>query len=248
MQQRWACDMLIERCFMNTRALLAIVLGGCAVGGLGTAGHQPVGPSTLTPPAPSAKTEASLDLTTTEGLKQINGAWRYMEAGIIEVDGKTKDGKAVKTHDITPHAGGIDFDDSSWPTLSTDDIHHAIGGGKLSFAWFRINITVPENIGGVSTDNAAVLLEVTIDDYAEVWVEGKLPRKLGQAGGTMIKGFNAPNRVLLSEHAKPGQIFHIAVFGANGPMSDPPGNFVWLRDASLKVCKAGAVGQGCKPD
>lgn len=225
---------------MNTRALLAIVLGGCAVAGLGTTGGQPGAA------APAAKAEASIDLTTAEGLKQVGGTWRYIEAGVVEVDGKTKSGTIVKTHDITPHAGGVDFDDSKWATLSPDDIHHAIGGGKLSFAWFRINITVPEKVGEVSTDGAAVLLEVTIDDYAEVWVEGKLPRKLGQAGGTMVKGFNCPNRVLLSEHAKPGQVVHVAVFGANGPMSDPPGNFVWLRDAALKVCRD--AGGACKPD
>ncbi|HMN40218.1 MAG TPA: hypothetical protein PKE29_05185 [Phycisphaerales bacterium] len=221
---------------MNMRALLAIVLGGCAVAGLATAGGH----------AGDAKTEASIDLTTAEGLKQIGGEWRYIEARIVEVEAKTKDGTVVMTHDITPHAGGVDFDDSAWATLSTDDIHHAIGGGKLSFAWFRIAITVPEKVGEVSTDGAAVLLEVTIDDYAEVWVEGKLPRTLGQAGGTMVKGFNCPNRVLLSEKAKPGQVFRVAVFGANGPMSDPPGNYVWLRNASLKVCRD--AGGACKPD
>jgi gluconolactonase len=221
---------------MNTRPLLATLLAASALTLAGTASSRPN----------STPTETSLDLATTAGLKQVSAAWRYTEATIIEVDGKTKDGKTVKTHDISPHAGAIDFDDSAWPTLTEADIHHPIGGGKLSFAWFRTTITLPENINNLSTEGASVLLEVTIDDYAEVWVEGKLPRTLGQVGGTMAKGFNAPNRVLLTDHAKPGQVFHIAVFGANAPLSDPPANYVWLRDASLKLCRT--PGNICKPD
>ncbi|HVU65467.1 MAG TPA: hypothetical protein VHC70_15915 [Phycisphaerales bacterium] len=221
---------------MMNRLLGFLVAAGCVacVAGTGPGGAR------------SGPGEASIDLTTSEGLAQVGGTWRYLEAGITEVEGRTKDGRSVKTHEIFPHAGGVDFDDSKWEALSPRDIHHAIGGGKLSFAWFRINIRVPERVGEVSTADAAVVLEVTIDDYAEVWVEGKLPRKLGQSGGSMVKGFNCPNRVLLAEHARPGEVFHVAVFGANGPLSDPPGNWVWLRSASLRICRD--VGGGCKPD
>lgn len=49
----------------------------------------------------------------------------------------------------------------------------------------------------------------------------------------MIKGWNSPNRVLLTRNAKPGQQFQIAVFAANGPLSNLPGNFIWVRSAAL---------------
>jgi len=221
---------------MKRQALLGGLPVGCVLLLLG---------STLQPPPPG---DAVADLTTTDGLKLVGGAWRYAEATIVEAQGKTKDGKPAPTHDISPHAGAADFDDAAWPMLSTDDIHHAIGGGKLSFAWFRIRITVPEKVGETPTKDAAVLLDITIDDYGEVWVDGKLPRAVGQSGGSMVRGFNCPNRVLLTEHAKPGQTFSIAVFGANGPLSDPPGNFVWLRSASLHICPGGKGSQGCRPD
>jgi len=203
---------------------------------------------TSQPPAGSLPApETVLDLTTADGLKSIGAQWRVAEAKIVEVEGKTKDGKSVPTHDVSPHAGGADFDDSAWEVLPGDNIRKPLGGGKLSFEWFRIRITVPEKVGEVATKDAAVLLEVTIDDYGEVWVDGKLPRKVGQSGGSIVHGFNVPNRVLLTEHAKPGQLFSVAVFGANGPLSDPPGNWVWIRDAKLHICPGGE-GQGCRPD
>ncbi len=80
-----------------------------------------------------------------------------------------------------------------------------------------------------------MFFEIVIDDYAEVTVDGVQPLVLGQVGGSAIAGFNAPNRVLLTRDAKPGQRFEIAVLGANGPLSEPPGNFIWVRSATLDL-------------
>jgi gluconolactonase len=49
----------------------------------------------------------------------------------------------------------------------------------------------------------------------------------------VVKGFNAPNRVVVGRDLRPGQRFTIAVFAANGPLSAPPGNFIWIRSATL---------------
>ena len=80
----------------------------------------------------------------------------------------------------------------------------------------------------------AVFFETVVDDYAEVWVNGQLPRDFGQNGGSVVAGFNAPNRVLLASNAAPGQQIQIAIFGINGPISDSPQNFIFLRSASLE--------------
>jgi len=76
---------------------------------------------------------------------------------------------------------------------------------------------------------------VVVDDYAEVWVDGKLSPALGQSGGAVVRGFNAPNRVVLTRDAKPGQQFQLAVFAANGPLSVGPDNFLWIRSATLEL-------------
>src|SRR5262249_8813942 len=80
---------------------------------------------------------------------------------------------------------------------------------------------------------STVAFEVVIDDYAEVWVDGELPAVLGQSGGGVVRGFNAPNRVILTRDAKPGQKIQLAVFGMNGPISKSPENFVWIKSATL---------------
>ncbi|MGH9314157.1 MAG: SMP-30/gluconolactonase/LRE family protein, partial [Vicinamibacterales bacterium] len=89
----------------------------------------------------------------------------------------------------------------------------------------------------LQTTGTTVVFQIVVDDYAEIWVDGRLPRVLGQRGGALVAGFNAPNRVVLTRDARPGQSFDIAVFAANGPLSDPPGNFIWIRSAALEFFK-----------
>ena len=40
----------------------------------------------------------------------------------------------------------------------------------------------------------------------------------------MVAGWNAPNRLVVGRHVKPGQKIQLAVFGINGPLSSPPTN------------------------
>jgi gluconolactonase len=72
-----------------------------------------------------------------------------------------------------------------------------------------------------------------VDDYAEVWVNGKAPFALGQSGGAVAAGWNAPNRVVLTRDARPGEKFRIAVLGINGPLSTHPDTYIWVRGATL---------------
>jgi len=83
-----------------------------------------------------------------------------------------------------------------------------------------------------------------IDDYAEVWVNGTLPFALGDTGGHVAGGFNAPNRVLLTREARPGDRFAIAVFGINGPISASPRNYIWMRTATLDFYATGRAEVG----
>src|SRR5207249_2590478 len=83
----------------------------------------------------------------------------------------------------------------------------------------------------VDATGSTVVFETVVDDYAEVWVDGELPIALGDRGGHVAAGFNAPNRVVLTRDACPGQRFVIAVFGINGPISASPHNYIWMRTA-----------------
>lgn len=64
-------------------------------------------------------------------------------------------------------------------------------------------------------------------------MDGHIQYVIGQRTGAVVNGFNAPSRVILGHHVKPGQQFQIAVFGINGPISLPPSNFIWVRTATL---------------
>jgi len=193
--------------------------------------------------APTGKPAASVDLATTAGVKLVQGQWRYSDTKIIEVENKkpAADGKSppttVKTYDIIPHAEPTDFDDSKWEVIGPETLGQKRSTGKVCFNWYRIRVTLPDKVGDVEMAGSTVVFEVVVDDYGEVWVDGKLPREIGQRGGAVVSGFNAPNRLVIAKDAKPGQKIQLAVFGINGPISASPNNFIFIRSAKLEFYK-----------
>lgn len=196
---------------------------------------------------PTGQPDAMIDLATTEGLKMVKGEWRYSDTKIIEVDFKAPGadnqptGKAIKTYDYTPQAGGSDFDDSKWEVLDPTTLNKRRSTGRICFNWYRIKLTIPEKIGNFDPTGSTLVFETSLDDYAEIWVDGELPRALGQSGGSVVAGWNAPNRLVISRSVKPGQTIQLAVFGINGPISNPPTNFIWMRYAKLEFYKGSKV-------
>ena len=193
----------------------------------------------IRPVMPAGAPEATIDLATDEGARLVKGKWRYSDTKIVEVDfrGPGNDsqptGAPVKTYDYTPHAGGAAFDDSRWEAISPTTLSQRRSTGRMCFAWYRINVTVPERISGFDPTGSTAVFETSIDDYAEVWVDGEITRALGQMGGSVISGWNAPNRLVVARNVRPGQRIQLAVFGINGPLSNPPTNFIWMRFARL---------------
>jgi hypothetical protein len=96
-------------------------------------------------------------------------------------------------------------------------------------AWYRTTVTIPEKVGDVPTAGTAVWFRTTVDDYAEIWVDGKLDLSYGKSGRGAISGFNKQQEVLLTGDAKPGQTIQLAVLGINAPFGNPPGNFIFFR-------------------
>ncbi len=188
----------------------------------------------VTADAPGIRPDAIVNLASDDGVALVRGEWRYSDAKVVELE---------HTHDIEPHAGAAGFDDSEWQTIAPATLESRRTHGRLSFGWYRTAVTIPEKVGTLDTAGSTVVFEIVVDDYAEIWVDGKLPIALGQTGGQFIKGFNAPNRVVIARDAVPGQRIQLAVFGANGPLSNPPGNYVWVRSATLDFYKKGRLGK-----
>jgi len=214
-------------------ARIAVAVGLASVMAAGRVHGQ------VTGDAPGGLPVAIVDLARPDGLALVRGTWRYADAQIVEVDHRAPgpdlraSGAPVRTHDLTPHAGAADFDDSSWEVIAPGELDRRRTNGRLAFGWYRLNLTIPDRLGDWDPTGATIVFEIVVDDYAEVWVDGQLPLALGRIGGDVIRGFNAPNRVVLTRNAQPGQRITIAVLGINGPISNPPGNFVWIRSATL---------------
>ena len=205
------------------------------------AAGQTAAPPAGAPAPPAPKMPPSLvpakviDLMTPAGSAIFGAQWRSMEAKIVEGSAIANAMPGYKTsYDIQPHAGEAGYDDSSWPIIGAKGLPDRRGGGKVSFIWYRANLTIPAKIEDFDTAGATVVLTAYVDDYAEVWVNGEMPRRAGYPSPAAIQGFNMPNHVVLADAVKPGEKFQIAVFGINGPISVAPMNFVWFREAKIE--------------
>jgi gluconolactonase len=223
-----------------SRLLLALALLGAAAAARGQALVEPA--------EPQGVPDASIDLATREGAALVRGEWRYADARLVEVDFRAAGpegqptGAPLRTYGIEPQAGVAGFDDSGWERVDPAALQARRGAGRLSFAWYRIAVTLPERVGEFETRGASVVFETSLDDYAEVWVDGELPRRAGQSGGSVVKGWNATNRLVVARDVRPGRRIELAVFGVNGPLSSPPTNYIWMRFARLLFYRDGARG------
>ncbi|HUV04951.1 MAG TPA: glycoside hydrolase family 38 C-terminal domain-containing protein [Armatimonadota bacterium] len=99
-----------------------------------------------------------------------------------------------------PGAESPDFDDSAWRTASPELIW-----GQQPVAWLRKAITMPERIAGVPVAGKQISFCAGVDDAGECYVNGELKQK-----------FNWGDcRVVLTESARPGEKFTIALNGIN---------------------------------
>lgn len=217
----------------NNRAPAPVLL---VITALGILGPEVPSIAAAAPQNPAA----GVDLTTDLGANLMQATWRYRDARIVETSFPSPDadgqptGAPSVTNDIDPHAGGVDFDDSAWLAVAPHSLSQRRGTGRVSFNWYRVNLTIPPRVDGFDPTGSTVWFETRLDDYAEVWVDGELSRAYGQAGGSVVAGWNAPNHLLIGRNVRPGQHIQLAIFGMNGPISDAPTNFIFVREAKLE--------------
>jgi gluconolactonase len=189
------------------------------------------------------KPQAIADLKTMEGAALVNAKWFVQPAHIRDADFKTPGpgtngdalplyptGAVIKTHTIHPQIGAADFDNDFKPVQPTD-LELRRGTGLVSYVWYKVELSIPAMVGKLKTDGTVAVFEITIDDYSEIWVNGKQMQGFGQSGNGLIAGYNTRNRVILTNNAKAGDKFSIAILGINGPMGKIPDNYIWVRNA-----------------
>ena len=153
---------------------------------------------------------AVVDLRTAEGAALVGARWRYSDVKVIEIDHHAvgpdlrASGAPNRTGDISPHAEPADFDDSAWEAIEPEALEARRSNGRLAFNWYRTKITLPRTIGGLDVTGSTVVFELVVDDYAEIWVDGRLPLVLGQTGGPGQLDHHAAGRDLAQRSAKGG--------------------------------------------
>jgi gluconolactonase len=91
----------------------------------------------ITQDAPAGRPAAIINLATDEGVRLVEGQWRYRDVKIIEVEHRAPgpdlraSGPPNRTYDITPHAGAAHFDDSGWAVLPAAQLEARKGNGRL---------------------------------------------------------------------------------------------------------------------
>jgi hypothetical protein len=123
-----------------------------------------------------------------------------------------------------------DYDDSGWEICA--NIRKSISKG-FTFAWYRITVELPEKVNGVDVAGFRVWFETNVDNYGEVWIDGRIDRATGA-----IAGINASQRVEVDNKAAPGTKHVIACLVVNGPLAEPRGG-VFMRHATLSFETAG---------
>ena len=117
-----------------------------------------------------------------------------------------------------------DYDDSGWPSGADIQQRYSVG---LTFAWYRLRFTMPETVKGQEVSSCRVWFETNVDNYGEVYIDGRIDRNAGA-----ITGNNTPKRVLVQEPGQPGSEHVIAVLVANAPLGEPVGA-IFMRYATL---------------
>ena len=190
------------------------------------------------------KPQAIADLRTKEGAALLNAKWYVQPAHIqnqqFYLPGPQKGGgdalplyptgTQIQTQILHPQVGSEDFE-KGFTEISPQDLEKRQGTGLFSFVWYKIELTIPQKIWKINASGTTAVFEIVVDDYSEIWVNGRQMVGFGQTGDGLISGYNARNRVKLTGHARPDEKFVIHVLGINGPVGRLPENYIWVRNA-----------------
>src|SRR5687767_1342400 len=139
--------------------------------------------------APARRPAAIVDLRTNEQAALVGAVWQYRDVAIVPAAHRAAgadlrpSGGPTRTFDIEPRGEAALADGAGWQVVPATSLEQRRGPGRLSFGWYRLDATLPSRVGSTDVAGSTVVFEIVVDDYAEVWVDGKLSATLGQSGG-----------------------------------------------------------------
>ena len=117
-----------------------------------------------------------------------------------------------------------DYDDSWWDKDADFQERRSVG---FTFAWYRLHITVPQQVKDQEVAGKRIWFETNVDNYGEIYIDGQIDRV-----SWVITGNNLGKRAMVEDQAVPGTNHVIAVLVANAPLGEPVGT-IFMRYASL---------------
>ena len=162
----------------------------------------------------------SMNLEDKEDLKILGTSGWRRAMGLVP--GQPNQGLVAELME-TP-ARNSDYDDSGWD--QDVDVQERLSKG-LTFAWYRLHVTIPSDIRGESLQGRRVWFETNVDNYGEIYIDGKIDRNIG-----VVTGNNVGKRILVADPATPGASHVIAVLVGNAPLGEPVGT-IFMRYATL---------------
>ena len=161
----------------------------------------------------------SMDLENPKDLQQARAQWKF---GPGLVPGEPNEGLSAQLQGSPARLA--DYDDSGWEVCQNIKEGRSKG---FTFGWYRITVTLPEQVEGVDIKGSQMYFETCIDDYGEIWIDGECIKPEGP-----VAGFNVAQRVLITREPQPGRKYVIACLAINGPLAAPGGG-IFLRYAKL---------------
>ncbi|MCA1596505.1 MAG: hypothetical protein LC772_08800, partial [Chloroflexi bacterium] len=103
----------------------------------------------------------------------------------------------------TPDGASPILDTSTWSAIRVGDEW----GPENSVAWFRRDVVIPATIAGAPTAGGKIILNLAVDDDGVAYVDGR-----------QVQAFHwDEGHVVLTDHARPGAHFFVAIKGINAP-------------------------------
>jgi len=162
----------------------------------------------------------SMNLEDKEDLKILGTSGWRRAMGLVP--GQPNQGLEAELME-TP-ARNADYDDSGWD--QDVDVQERLSKG-LTFAWYRLHVTIPSDIRGESLQGRRVWFETNVDNYGEIYIDGQIDRNIG-----VVTGNNVGKRILVADPATSGASHVIAVLVGNAPLGEPVGT-IFMRYATL---------------
>jgi hypothetical protein len=141
----------------------------------------------------TGKPQAIADLRSIEGAALVNAKWSVQNAHIVsenfKMPGKGENGDPlllyptgyeIKTNQLHPQIGAADFE-NGFREIKPTELECRQGTGLLSFVWYKVELTIPAMVGKLNSRGTTAVFEIVMDDYSEVWVNGKQMQGFGLA-------------------------------------------------------------------